>query len=58
MSRCIYWSINACLPKEENNVMCDSIQTNEQQTQVKAEEQRDVDDLIFRHEKEWLASDR
>lgn len=37
--------------------MCD-IQTNEQQTQVKPEPKRDVDDLIFRHEKEWLASDR
>lgn len=37
--------------------MCDSIQTK-QPVQTQPERKGDVDDLIFRHETEWLASDR
>ena len=38
--------------------MCDTIQTKEVNTQTAPIPNRDVDDLIFRDEKEWLASDR
>ncbi len=39
--------------------MCDSIQTEQQRIQdAPQQERRDVDDLIFRHEKEWTASQR
>lgn len=38
--------------------MCDTKQTKEQQTDGTPGERRDVDDLIFQNEKEWLASDR
>ena len=37
--------------------MCDSIQTK-QPPQPTQQGKGDVDDLIFRHESEWLASDR
>ena len=37
--------------------MCQSIQT-QQPAQTPPERKGDVDDLIFRHETEWLASDR
>ena len=38
--------------------MCDFPQTKEQDTLPQPKEQRDVDDLIFRDEREWLTSDR
>ena len=38
--------------------MCETGQTMEQTTQPQTEPRKDVDDLIFRDEKEWLASDR
>ena len=38
--------------------MCDRTQTNEENVQNVKPPRRDVDDLIFRDEKEWLASDR
>ena len=38
--------------------MCDIIQTKEETEQIKNTPRRDVDDLIFRDEKEWLVSDR
>jgi len=38
--------------------MCDTKQTKEQQAGNLSGERRDVDDLIFRDEKEWLTSDR
>ena len=37
--------------------MCETAQTTQEQT-VPAGRERDVDDLIFRDEREWLASDR
>ena len=37
--------------------MCDIIQPG-QPPQDPAERQGDVDDLIFRHEEQWMASDR
>jgi len=37
--------------------MCESIQAK-QPAQPQTERQGDVDDLIFRHETEWLVSDR
>lgn len=37
--------------------MCDSIQTK-QPPQLPQQGKGDVDDLIFRHEVEWTASDR
>lgn len=38
--------------------MCDIIRTKEEQSPTAAAPREDVDDLIFRDEKEWLASDR
>ena len=38
--------------------MCDSIQTQQQMQDAPQQERRDVDDLIFCHEKEWTASQR
>ena len=38
--------------------MCDTKQTKEQEVRAAPGEKRDVDDLIFRDEKEWLVSDR
>jgi len=38
--------------------MCDMIQTKEENPQTVAVPRADVDDLIFRDEKEWLVSDR
>ena len=38
--------------------MCDTTQMKEQQDGNSSGEQRDVDDLIFRDEREWLVSDR
>ena len=38
--------------------MCDTKQMKEQQNGNSSGERRDVDDLIFRDEKEWLTSDR
>jgi len=38
--------------------MCDAKQTKEQKDASSCAERQDVDDLIFRDEKEWLASDR
>jgi hypothetical protein len=45
------------MPKKEESAMCQSIQT-QQPAQTPPERKGDVDDLIFRHETEWLASDR
>ena len=38
--------------------MCDTKQTKETNAQTQTSPRKDVDDLIFRDEKEWLASDR
>jgi len=38
--------------------MYDEKQANEKTIRPASGEKRDVDDLIFRDEKEWLASDR
>ena len=38
--------------------MCDVIQTKEENSQTVIQPRKDVDDLIFRDEKEWLTSDR
>ena len=38
--------------------MCQSTQNNEQKIPQDRGEQRDVDDLIFCHESQWMASDR
>ena len=43
---------------EEDGEMCDIKQTKEQQNGNASGERRDVDDLIFRDETEWLTSDR
>ena len=38
--------------------MCDTNRTKEESAQTPTTPRKDVDDLIFRDEKEWLASDR
>ena len=38
--------------------MCDIIRTKEEAEQIENPPRRDVDDLIFRDEKEWIVSDR
>ncbi len=38
--------------------MCDMIQPEEETQRQEHPPRKDVDDLIFRDEKEWLASDR
>ena len=43
---------------KEDKEMCDRIKTEEQGLSAGSEQQGDVDDLIFRDEREWLASDR
>ncbi len=42
---------------KEANIMCDTPQTKETAVHDITQE-RDVDDLIFRDEKEWQSSDR
>ena len=44
--------------QKEDDAMCDSIQTEQQMQDALQQERRDVDDLIFCHEKEWTASQR
>ena len=46
------------LINKEDKEMCDFPRTKEQDTLPQPKEQRDVDDLIFRDEREWLTSDR
>ena len=38
--------------------MCETGQTKEETILTQTAPRKDVDDLIFRDEKEWLASDR
>ena len=38
--------------------MCDTKQIKEENNQTQTVPRKDVDDLIFRDEKEWMASDR
>ena len=46
-----------CLCLEEERPMCQSMEVREEDKRQPPEE-RDVDDLIFRDEREWLTSDR